>query len=181
MADPTRRPVTHHDGDQCAGAGIASGRSMGHGRLFVSFWHIGLENLPEGTFVHRRLMHDEANRLIEEARHAGTLCCASHDDLFAPYEDRERRNHQKLCRVLGEQYGITLTLEDFVIRDEIEGENSSTIRPLAFAQVEGSNRLMLVNCHYVMARERKKGTLEFDIEPESVTFHLFQEIGSAEP
>lgn len=100
---------------------------MRHGQLFVSVWHIGLENLPEDTFVHRRLMHDEAKRLIEEARHAGTPCCASHDDLFAPYENRERRNHQKLCRVLGEQCGITLTLEDFAIRDEIEGEDSCTI------------------------------------------------------
>jgi hypothetical protein len=117
--------------------------------------------------------------LIEDARRAGTLCCASHDDLLAPYKKRERSNHEKLCRVLGDHYGIPLSLQDFLVKDEIQGEDSVTIRPLVFAEVEGQDRLMVVSCHYVMASGRKPGGgLRFDIDPESVTFHLFEAMDS---
>lgn len=146
-------------------------------RLHVSFWHLGLENVPEGNFVHRRLTPEQARRLIEEARQAGILGCVSHDDLLAPYRAREKRNHDALRRVLGEQYGIALSFEDFVVEDKIDGEDISTIQPLALVEIDGSNRLMVVNCHYVMVNEAKKGTLDFDIDPESVTFHLFEATG----
>ncbi len=149
--------------------------------LSVSFWHVGLENIPEGDFMHRRVMPEQAKRLIEEARHAGTLFCASHDDFLAPYNEREKRNHEALCRVLGEQYGIALSFEDFVVKDKIDGEDSFTVRPLALVEIDGSNRLMIVTCHYVMSNERKRGTLAFDIDPESVTFHLFEAAVDALP
>ena len=87
-------------------------------RLFVSFWHVCLENLPEGTFIHRRLTPDEARVLIDEARRVGILSGVSQEDLFAPYEKRETRNHKNLCRVLDEHYGIALSLRDFVISAE---------------------------------------------------------------
>jgi hypothetical protein len=151
---------------------------MKHGRLFVSFWHIGLENIPIGSFAHRRVTPAEAKRLIDEARLAGTLYCASQDDLLAPYEERERRNHEKLCSVLGAQCGISLSIEDFVVNENIESEETCSIRPLAFAEIEGSHCLLVVDCHYVMAKERQPGELRFDISPESLTFHLFEAIGS---
>jgi len=149
--------------------------------LSVSFWHVGLENIPEGSFVHRRVTPEQAKRLIEEARHADTLLCASHDDLLAPYNEHQRRKHEALCRVLGEHPGIGLSFEDFVVKDTIDGEGSFTIQPLALVEVDGPNRLMIVNCHYVMSNERKRGTLAFDIDPESVTFHLFEAVADAVP
>lgn len=108
--------------------------------LSVSFWHVGLENIPEGNFVHRRVMPEQAKRLIEEARHAGTLFCASHDDLLAPYNEREKRNHEALCRVLGAHHGIALSFEDFVVKDKIDGEDSFTIQPLALVAGEAGSR-----------------------------------------
>src|SRR6266568_1416228 len=120
---------------------------MKRGQLFVSFWDLSLENIPEGTFTHRRVTPGEAKRLIEKARKAGTLRCASHEDLLAPYKKRESDNHKELCRVLGKQHGIAMSLRDFVSKYEIEGTEGYTIRPLAFAEVDASNRLMIVNCH----------------------------------
>lgn len=31
--------------------------------LFVSFWHLGLENIPEGRFMHRRVSAEVAKQL----------------------------------------------------------------------------------------------------------------------
>lgn len=147
-------------------------------RLVVSFWHIGLENLPEGRFQHRSVKPKEAKRLIDKARKARALDGASQDDLFAPYHKHEKGNHAKLCRVLHEHYGIGLSLKDFVLKLVDDGRPSYSIRPLLLAEVEGSNRLLVVSCHYVMAEHRKKARLDFNIAPDSVTFHLFESIGS---
>src|SRR5271170_7612689 len=35
--------------------------------LFLSFWNICLDNLPEGTFTHRRITPEEAGQRIDEA------------------------------------------------------------------------------------------------------------------
>jgi hypothetical protein len=149
-------------------------RNPGH--LFVSFWDLTLDNIPEGVFAHRLVKPDEAKRLIANARKTGTLRCASHEDLFAPYKKRESAEHKKLCRVLGEYYGIPLSIRDFVSVDDVDGTRSVTIRPLVFAEVAGSDRLIVVNCHYIMARDRKKSELKVDVEPASVTFHLLEAV-----
>lgn len=36
--------------------------------LSVSFWHVGLENIPEGSFVHRCVTPEQAKRLIGWSR-----------------------------------------------------------------------------------------------------------------
>ncbi len=148
-------------------------------QLTVSFWHIDRENLPEGRFQHRSVTPKEATRLIDQARKARTLQGASQDDIFAPYHKHEKDNHAKLCQVLAEHYGIRISLKDFVMKLVDDGRPSYSIRPLQFAQVAGSSRLLIVSCNYTMAERRKKGRLDFDIAPDSVTFHLFESIGSA--
>lgn len=149
-------------------------------QLFVSFWQLSLRNIPEGAFVHRRVVPEEAKQLIEAARQAGTLRCGSHDDLLAPYNKRERNDHKKLCRVLGEHYGIALSLRDFMLEDDDEEDGSKgyITYPLTLAKVEGSNRLMIVSCHYVLAKKQEKSKIKFDVAPDSVTFHLFEAVGS---
>ncbi len=151
-------------------------------QLFVSFWQLSLENIPEGTFVHRRVPPEEAKQLIEAAQQAGALRCGSQEDLLAPYNKRERNKHKKLCRTLGKHYGIALSLQDFMLEDndEEDGSKGYTTYPLMLAQVEGSNRLMIVNCHYVLAKKQKKSKIKFDVEPQSVTFHLFEAVGPNE-
>jgi hypothetical protein len=149
-------------------------------RLFVSFWNLCLENLPEGSFVHRRVAPDDARRLIDEARRAGTLSGVSQEDLFAPYKKRDKRDHGTLCHVLGKHHGIALSLGDFVMSAEDEGEHYHSIHPLQLVEVGDASRLLVVSCYYSLPQERKRGALDFDIDPESVTFHLFEAIDSSD-
>jgi len=47
--------------------------------------------------------------------------------------------------------------------------------PLQLAEVDNKSSLMIVSCHYEMAAAaEKKGALDFDVSPDSVTFHLFE-------
>lgn len=156
----------------------ADQQQLGRQMLFVSFWSIGLENIPEGTFVHRRMTAEEARRAIEEARQAGCLRGVSRDDLFAPYNEKKKRDHEQLCRVLGEHYGIPLSQNDFVLEDEVEGEPLCSIHPLALVEVDRDSSLLVVNCNYTLCKERKQHSLDFEIAPDSVTFHLFEAIDS---
>ena len=141
-------------------------------QLFVSFWHVGLENIPEGTFVHRRLAVSQAKQMIDAARSDETLACVSHDDLLAPYHEDERRKHDELCEVLREHHGVALSFEDFLLEDQ--DDETHMVRPLVFADIGEGNRLLIVNCHYALASERQKGALEFEIAVDSVTFHLLE-------
>src|SRR5438105_3741861 len=101
---------------RCIGAGSTTGlgRAMATDRLFLSFWHICLDNLPEGTFIRRQIASADAKQQIEQARREGRLLCLSEDDLVAPYAEHERENHAALCRVLQHDFDIELSLEDFV-------------------------------------------------------------------
>jgi len=78
---------------------------MTAGTLFVSFWSLCLDNLPEGDFTRRRITPDDARLAVEQAREGKTLLCLSDTDLLAPYHERERNNHEALCRVLNEHFG----------------------------------------------------------------------------
>jgi hypothetical protein len=149
-------------------------------RLFVSFWNLCLENLPKGVFHHREVTAKEAKRLLDAARAAGAVSGVSEDDLLAPYHKREKSNYAKLCRTLHEHHDIALSLEDFVLEDcDDDGKVGYMISPLLFAEVRGANRLLVVNCHFVMRKRPKKKGLDFDIAPDSVTFHLFEAVDSS--
>ena len=69
-------------------------------QLFVSFWHIELNNLPIGVFEHRRLVPEEARTLIGEARQHNRLLCLSADDLLAPYKKQVLAHYKELFAVL---------------------------------------------------------------------------------
>jgi hypothetical protein len=138
------------------------------GQLFVSFWHLCLDNIPEGAFTRRRVDPGDAKTLIDEARADSSLRCASEDDLFAPYNKREARNHKKLCQVLAEHFGIEVSIRDFVNESEIEGEPSLVIHPLCFVEVKGRDRLLVVTCNFARAKERGDDLLAFDVAPDSV-------------
>ena len=62
---------------------------MNSQKLFISFWNICLDNLPEGTFIRRRITPDDARRYIEQARLANALLGVSDDDLLATYHERD--------------------------------------------------------------------------------------------
>jgi hypothetical protein len=96
---------------------------MNSQKLLVSFWNISLDNLPEGTFIRRRITPDDARRYSEQARLANALLCVSGDDLLAPYHKHEREQHEGLCKVLAEHFGIALSLKDFLSKDEEDGDS----------------------------------------------------------
>jgi hypothetical protein len=149
---------------------------MPEAALFVSFWDVGLENIPEGTFAHRLLSPATARAMIEAARAAGRLCGASDDDLFAPEQERELRQHEELRRVLAEHHDIALKVDDFLMLDDGDEGFEPPLRPLALVDFDAQNRLLVIDCQYELARGQPPSALQFNIDPESVTFHLFEAV-----
>jgi len=147
---------------------------MNSRRLFVSFWHVSMDNLPEGIFRRRRLSYDEAKALIEQARQQDTLMCVCDEDLLAPYYKRAREKHEELRDVLSEHFGIHLTIDDFTHKYESDEGNSYHVAPLAIAKVGDDSRLLVVTC-YDITEKRKTGRMPpFEIDPESVEFSIFE-------
>jgi hypothetical protein len=144
------------------------------GQLFLCFWDIALDNLPEGSFSHRRIPKEDARSRVESARQAGRLFCVSNDDLLAPYRKREAQKHKELCAVLSEQCAISLSLKDFVTAMDHGEKPLYTIAPLQCVQVQGKDQLLVVTCNYTMPTTRNKSLLNLQISPETVEFHLIE-------
>jgi hypothetical protein len=146
---------------------------MNQNDLCVSFWNIDLANLPEGPFTRRAINAQEAKRQIEDAQKAGRLFCVSDDDLLAPYNEREHRNHEALCRVLEETFGISLALKDFFFE---HGEGDDVLyftNPLCTVEVSLAVQLLVVTCSYALDIVAPHERLIFTIDPNTVEFHLF--------
>ncbi len=142
-------------------------------KLFVSFWHISLLNFPTGNFRKRRITTLAAKRLIQQARKTDGFMGVSDDDLFAPHRKREQEKHQELCDVLTKDLGIPMAQSDFA--SAWDDDPLYCINPLVFANVEGTGRLLVVTCCYVLAETRKKKDFPaFRIDPATVEFHLFE-------
>ena len=62
-----------------------------------------------------------------------------------------------------------------------KGKAGCSINPLQFAQIERAKRLLVVTCQYVLPKRPRKARLEFDVAADSVTFHLFETVGSTAP
>lgn len=143
-------------------------------RLFVSFWDICLENLPEGTLTHRRLTAGDAKLLVEEARRENKLVGVSQDDLLAPYRKKERSNHDALRRILAKHFGIVLAFRDFVSNHEADGDSCYSVNPLNCISVTGWDRLLVVTCCYTLNKKSTRKPLGFKIAPMTVEFHQFE-------
>ncbi len=142
--------------------------------LFLSFWSIALENLPEGDFRHRQIPADDARELINQAQAGGGLQCVSRDDLIAPFRKREREQHQEFCDVLASQFGITLSLKDFCFEDHNEDGPLYCVHPLELAEIAADNSLLVLTCGYRLDETPKGERPRFSIEPSDVEFHLFE-------
>jgi hypothetical protein len=145
------------------------------GNLFFSFWNICLDNLPEGNFRHRRISSEEARLSIDAARQQNKLLCVTDVDLAAPYKKRDAERYEELCRVLDGHLGIRLSLDDFFSRHEDEGEALYFANALNCVRVNADSRLLIATCCYVSAEEKTADRFpSFDIDPESVEFHLIE-------
>ncbi len=72
--------------------------------LFLSFWDLCLDNLPEGRSERRTLPAADARAMIRAARENNVLKCVNNDDLIAPYRQTQRRNHEAPCAVLNNSF-----------------------------------------------------------------------------
>lgn len=144
-------------------------------RLYISFWAIRLENLPDGAFRRRTLSAAEAKQLIEDARRDGKVIPVSADDLLAPYKKREREKHQDLCKVLAKHYGIALGLKEFTGAFGEEDASLYFTNALDFARVREDSQMLVISCTYESPTLLSKGGgLTFAVAHDSVTFHLFE-------
>jgi hypothetical protein len=146
-------------------------------RLFVSFWHVCLANLPIGAFCHRRLNLEEARVLISQAQQGERLHCVSDDDLLAPYHDRALKRHRELCEVLQSHCEINITLKDFAWDGaDDEGKPLYSIMPLQIAQVEENQKLLVITCGYEWLGIQEELEKAFKISLDSIEFHLFETV-----
>jgi hypothetical protein len=152
-------------------------------QLFVSFWHLCLDNLTEGSFIHRCLSPEQAKSLIDQAQQDKTIRFVSQDDLLAPYNKQEAVNCRELCTALQQHYGIHLVLKDFLLEDEEDGMYMTM--PLQLAQIQGESKLLVVTCAYSYDSDRQHENKEeeesdldrlFTIAPDSIKFHLLEAI-----
>ena len=121
--------------------------------------------------MHSKLSHAKAKIIIDKARVASKLFCVSADDLLAPYKKGELKNHNELCEVLSKQFDINICTKDFTISHE----NTYTVQPLDFVQVNQNHKLLVINCNYSLSdNDSTDGTIpNFQIEPDNMEFHLF--------
>ena len=159
-----------------AGRAVATQEIAGTSCLFLSFWGLCLDNLPEGRFERRAVSAADARMLIRAARENNTLHCVSKDDLIAPYRQKQRRNHDALCAVLQKTFDIALCLEDFLTTfDDKEGATQS-VTPLQLARLHSGDRLLVVTCDYAFSTSNKTADVEdcFTIAEDSVRFDLIE-------
>ena len=144
-------------------------------RLYISFWDLCVDNLPQGRFERRVIGAGDASQMIRAARVGKTLLCVSKEDLLAPYRSKERQRHEELCRLLRASYDCPLRFEDFLTTFDDEEAAILSITPLEVAELKPQDRLLVVTCSYQLAdkTERNAGLEEhFALAADSVEFHL---------
>jgi len=144
-------------------------------RLYVSFWDLCLDNLPQGRFERRVIAAGDASQMIRAAYTDKTLLCVSKDDLLAPYRTKERRRYEELCVVLHASYDCPLRFEDFLTTFDHEETGVQSITPLQVAEPKPGDRLLVATCSYRFADKAKRdGDLEHCVvlAADSVGFHL---------
>lgn len=144
-------------------------------RLFLSFWDLCLDNLPQGRFERRAITAVDAGAMIRAARAGNKLLCVSKDDLLAPYRARERRRHAELCSVLHANYNCPLRFDDFLSTFDDDRSDVVSITPLQLAELEPGDSLLIVTCNYRIADNTGSSSDpqdRFVLAEDSVAFNL---------
>jgi hypothetical protein len=143
--------------------------------LYLSFWHLCLENLPQGQFERSVISADDTRAMIREARTAKTLLCVSKDDLLAPYRTKERRRHEELCELLQTSCTLDIRFADLLTTFDEEATSIQSIMPLEVVQLRPKERLLIVTCNYRLIDKTDNHVgLEdrFALTADSLGFHL---------
>jgi len=144
-------------------------------RLYLSFWHVCLDNLPQGDFTRGIISADDARTMIGDARTDRTLLCVSKEDLLAPYRARERRRHEQMCELLRVRYDFDIRFGDFLATFDDDGTSVQSIMPLEVAELRPRDRMLIVTCNYQLTDKTDDHVdLEdrFVLAADSVAFHL---------
>jgi hypothetical protein len=151
-------------------------------RLFLSFWDVCLDNLPEGRFERRRVSPVAARAMIRAARGDKTLMCVSNDDLLAPYRQKQRRRHEALCALLHKTHDIALRLEDFLSTFDEKAGAMQSVTPLQLARLQPGDHLLVVTCNYGFTERNHSADLEdrFILAEDSVRFDLVEALSTQE-
>jgi hypothetical protein len=143
--------------------------------LYLSFWDLCLDNLPQGQFERGVISADDARTMIRDTRTDRTLLCVSKDDLLAPYRAKERRRHEQLCELLRIRYNFDIRFEDFLTTFDDDGASVQSIMPLEVVELRPKERLLIVTCNYrLIEKTDDRVHLEdrFVLVADSVGFHL---------
>jgi len=143
--------------------------------LYLSFWHLCLDNLPQGQFERGVINADDARTMIRDARTDTTLRCVSRDDLLAPYRAKERRRHEELCELLRTRYNFDIRFDDFLTTFDADEASVQSIMPLEVVELRPKERLLIVTCNYrLIGKPDDHVDLEdrFVLAADSVGFHL---------
>jgi hypothetical protein len=143
--------------------------------LYLSFWHLCLDNLPQGQFERGVISADDARTMIRDARTDRTLLCVSKEDLLAPYRAGERRRYEELCELLRIRYSFDIRFEDFLTTFDDDGASVQSIMPLEVVELRPKDRLLIVACNYQLIDQTDDhvGVEDrFVLAADSVGFHL---------
>jgi hypothetical protein len=149
--------------------------------LYLSFWHLCLDNLPQGQFERGVISTDNARTMIRNARIDRNLLCVSKDDLLAPYRAKERRRHEELCELLRIRYNFDIRFEDFLTTFDDDRASAQSIMPLEVVELRPKERLLIVTCNYrLIDKTDDQVDLEdrFVLAADSVGFHLIAALPS---
>jgi hypothetical protein len=153
-------------------------RAAEHGEAFPLILGLVSRQSPgRGFHTPPRITPDEARTLLEQARQEKRLLVVTCRDLLAPYKKHQCAKHEELCSALGEHFGMTLSLQDFIANiSGTEAEPLYTVNPLNGIRLADDDRLMIVNCGYSLAKPREddEERLPFTIAPSTIEFHLIE-------
>jgi hypothetical protein len=152
-------------------------------RLFLSFWDLCLDNLPQGRFERRVIAPVDAGAMIRTARTDNKLLCVSKDDLLAPCRATEQRRHEELCSLLHAKYNCPLRFADFPSTLDDDRSDVVSITPLQLAELEPGDSLLIVTCNYRIADNTGSSSDpqdRFVVAEDSVAFNLISALFSQE-
>lgn len=133
--------------------------------LFLSLFHLDLENLPDGRFERVRLEPQQAAALIQEARGTGRLSGGTSSDWHIDSRALSRSVElMDACARLDPP--VRIKLDDF---------GDSHLFPLSAFRVEPGAQLLVVSCCYRF-RRHPSVSRPLEIDDGSITFSLFRSV-----
>jgi hypothetical protein len=146
--------------------------------LLVSFWDVGLDNLPIGTIHHSIISPETAREEVLKTRNQGKVICVSQEDLSAPYKKDSLEKYKHLCTILQEEFNIKIAIKEFF--SEIKDESGDRLflhsNPLDLYRIGENQQLLVVSCSFTNFSLNRNDGITCEVAKDSVSFHLFKSL-----